>query len=299
MFRLPVLLIFLAPGLLYAQQGDRLPAYLLQVPASVVTVLVAEADTSTLHRFETGTGGLEYRDERYMSVGQNGAGKQRPWDRRTPLGIYFVNEQLDTSGLHEKYGPMAFPLDYPNAWDRINKRSGGGIWIHGVAPNSGRRPPLDTDGCIALSNEELRTLEKQLVPLVTPVVITREIQWVSPEQLAATRAELNAVLELWADSYRSGDLHRYLTLYADDFGYRGMDRETWASFRARTMAATPLRDFTLTDVLLLADPEDAGLYLSRFRETIVDQNREIATIKRLYWRRSANGDLRIVAEDNG
>jgi len=299
MFRLPALLVLLAPGLLLAQQSDRVPAYLLQVPASVFVILVAETDTSTLHRFATDAGQFENRDERYMSVGQNGVGKQRPWDRRTPLGIYFVNEQLDTSKLHEKYGPTAFSLDYPNAWDRVNRRAGDGIWIHGVAPNGDRRPPLDTDGCIALPNDELLALEAQLVSLVTPVVITREIQWVSQEQLAATRAELKAALDDWADSYRSGDLHKYLSMYADDFGYRGMDREAWASFRARTMVASPLRDFNLTDILLLADPEDAGLYLSRFRQTIVNDEREIATTKRLYWRRSANGELKIVAEDNG
>jgi len=299
MLRLLALLVLLTPGPLLAQQGDHLPAYLLQVPASVGVVLIAETDASTLHRFEIGADGPIYRDERYMSVGQNGVGKQRAWDRRTPLGIYFVNEQLDTSKLHERYGVTAFPLDYPNIWDRINRRSGDGIWIHGVAPNGGRRPPLDTDGCIALPNEELLAIEKQLLPLVTPVVITRAIHWVSPEELAATRAELKAVLDVWAASYRSGDLHQYLSLYADDFSYRGMDRKTWAGFRAQTMAASPLRDFILADVLLLADPEDAGLYLSRFRQTIVDSEREVVTLKRLYWRRSANGELKIVAEDNG
>jgi murein L,D-transpeptidase YafK len=299
MFRLLAMLILLAPGPAFSQQSDLLPANLLQVPASVAMIFVAETSTSTLHRFEISKAGPENRDERYMSIGQNGVGKQRPWDRRTPLGIYFVTEQLDTSALHERYGPTAFPLDYPNIWDRINKRSGDGIWIHGVTPNGGRRPPLDTDGCIALPNEELLAIETQLVPLVTPVVITREIQWVTPEQLAATAAELIAAVDAWAASYRSGDLHKYLSLYADDFGYRGMDRKQWASFRAQTMAAVPLRDFTLTEVLLLADPEDDRLYLSRFRQTIIDAESEVATIKRLYWRRSENGELKIVAEDNG
>lgn len=299
MFRLLAMLVLLAPGPAYAQQFDLLPANLLQVPASVAAIFVAETSTSTLHRFELGKAGLEDRDKRYMSIGQNGVGKQRPWDRRTPLGIYFVTEQLDTGELDERYGATAFPLDYPNIWDRINKRSGDGIWIHGVTPNGGRRPPLDTDGCIALPNEEILAIEAQLVPLVTPVVITRKIQWVGPQQRAATAAELNAALEAWASSYRSGDLHKYLSLYADDFGYRGMDRKQWASFRARTMAAAPLLDFILAEVLLLADPEDDRLFLSRFRQTIVDAEREVATIKRLYWRRAANGELKIVAEDNG
>jgi len=269
------------------------------VPDSVVTILIAETDASTLHRFEPGASDAGYRDERYMSVGQNGVGKQRSWDRRTPLGIYFVNEQLDTKDLHERYGPLAFPLDYPNVWDRINERSGDGIWIHGVAPNDGRRPPLDTDGCIALPNDELLALEKQLVPLVTPVIITRQLRWMSPAQIDAARDELAAALEAWADSYRSGDLYQYLSLYADDFEFRGMDKDEWAAFRLQTVGRTSIAGFELQDVLLLSDPEDSDLYLSRFRQTIVDDEQTIVTIKRLYWRRSAGGELQIVAEDNG
>ena len=299
MIRPLTLAVLLLPGVLAAQPSDGLPAYLLQVPETVAAIFVAETNTATLYRFEVGTTGPEYSDERYMSIGQNGVGKTRAWDRRTPLGIYFVNEQLDTSGLDEKYGPMAFPLDYPNVWDRSNERSGDGIWIHGASPHGGRRPPLDTDGCIALSNEELLALKDQLMPLVTPVIIVRQISWLSSEQIAATRAELAAVLDLWAESRRSGDLHQYLSLYADEFEYRGMGRDDWAGYRLQTVSTTPIREFELQEVLLLADPEDSGLYLSRFRQIIVDGERTIVTTKRLYWRRTGDGALKIVAEDNG
>jgi murein L,D-transpeptidase YafK len=234
-----------------------------------------------------------------MSVGQNGVGKERAWDRRTPLGIYFIDEQLDTSGLHERYGPMAFPLDYPNVWDRINERSGDGIWIHGVAPNGGRRPPLDTDGCIALPNDELLALAQQLIPLVTPVIIAREIRWTGAEQIALLRTEINDALEAWAESQRAGDLYGYLSLYADDFSYHGMNRGEWAAYRLHAMNSAVVQGISLQDVLLLADPEDDGLYLSRFRQSINDDGRTIITIKRLYWRRTSEGDLKIVAEDNG
>jgi len=299
MFRWLATLVLLIPGSLLAQHADRLPAYLLQVPASVAVILVAETDTSILHRFQAAADGSAHHDERYMSIGQNGVGKQRPWDRRTPLGIYFVNERLDTSKLNEKYGPMAFPLDYPNIWDRLNRRAGDGIWIHGVSSHGGRRPPLDTDGCIALSNDELLQLEDQLVPLVTPVIITRQVRWLNSEQIAATRAELAAVLDLWTDSNRSSDLHQYLSLYADDFEYRGMDRGRWAAYRLQVMSGITIQEFELQDVLLLAHPEDSGLYLSRFRQEIDDGERTIITTKRLYWRRMADGGLKIVAEDNG
>jgi murein L,D-transpeptidase YafK len=292
-------LALLGPALVGAQEDGRLPAYLLQLPDSVTTILVAETDSSALHHIRHGADGTEYLDQRYMSVGQNGVGKKRPWDRRTPLGIYFVNEQLDTTKLHERYGPTAFPLDYPNAWDRINDRSGDGIWIHGVDESGGRRPPLDTDGCIALPNDDLLALEPLLVPVVTPVVITRRVRWASPAEISATRDEIASAVDAWIRSIRGGDLHSYLSLYADDFEYRGMNRDEWARYRVQTIGARSIDDVLLSDLLLLADPEDTQLYLSRFRQTLVEGDRNIVTMKRLYWRRGESGELKIVAEDNG
>jgi len=276
-----------------------LPAYVLQLPASVRSVLIAETDTSTLVRFSYNDGRLQARDDRYMSIGQNGPGKVQSGDRRTPLGIYFANDQLDTRRMHEKYGPMAFPLDYPNAWDTIIGRSGDGIWIHGVVPNSGRRPPLDTDGCIAVSNADLLELEGFIRLLATPVIITRKIQSVAVQELDAMRDELNGALHSWAESYRDGDWHRFLSLYAAEFEYRGLNRDEWAAYRVRAGNTRPLMDFSVDEVLLLKDPEDESLFLSRFQQTIDNGDGQIVTIKRLYWRLNAHGQFKIVAEDNG
>jgi len=296
MIRLLLMVFLVAPRWLCAAEAASLPAYLLQVPAGVGAILVAETDTATLYRFDSDS---DHADDRYMSIGQNGVGKERPWDRRTPLGIYFVVEQLDTKRLHERYGAAAFPLDYPNIWDRQNRRGGDGIWIHGVDPSGGRRPRLDTDGCIALLNDELLAMADGFVPLVTPVIITRKIRWTSSEQIAAVRLQLESALNDWATSFRSGDLHRYLSLYADDFEYRGMSREDWAAYRLQTFSNRPITAFELQDVLLLADPEDDSLYLSRFQQRIIDDERTVTTTKRLYWRRTEDGELKIVAEDNG
>jgi murein L,D-transpeptidase YafK len=299
MRRLLLLIVLIAPGLAEPQQHGSVPAYFLQIPASVATVLIAEVNSSTLYRYVVTQQGAELDDESYMSVGQNGVSKQRVWDRRTPLGIYFVNEQLDTGKLHDKYGPIAFPLDYPNVRDRLLGRSGDGIWIHGVVAGGDRRPPLDTDGCIALPNDDLLVVADLLTPLVTPVIITRDIKWISPQDLSLVRKRLRSALDEWAGSYLSGDLHRYLALYGEGFQHRGMNKDEWSTYRLQTIGTVEIRDFYLEDVLLLADPEEGGLYLSRFRQTIVDATHTVVTIKRLYWRESADGTLRIVAEDNG
>jgi hypothetical protein len=114
-----------------------------------------------------------------------------------------------------------------------------------------------------------------------------------------TRQLLLTALEDWADSFRSGDWHRYLSMYAEDFVYRGMDRDEWIAYRLKTAGTRKIEDYSVDEVLLLADPEEDNLYLSRFRQTITESGRILATTKRLYWRKSAAGELQIVAEDNG
>jgi ketosteroid isomerase-like protein len=294
---LPILLLL--PLQATARPDGQLPAYLLELPASVSTVLVAETDEATMHRLENRPDGIHYVDERYMSIGQNGVGKEQPWDRRTPLGVYFVTERMDTSRLHERYGPVAFPLDYPNIWDRRNHRGGDGIWLHGVDRRGGQRPPLDTDGCLALPNEEILALEPVLEPTRTPVIIAREVRWADPADIEALRAEVRSAVDAWAESIRSGDLHRYLSLYADEFTYRGMTRTRWAEYRVATLGARAIEDLQLDDVALLADPEEDGLFVSRFEQVTIEAGRKVVTTKRLYWKRDSGGELRVVAEDNG
>jgi murein L,D-transpeptidase YafK len=276
------------------------PAHVLRVPDSIQTVFIAETSKSLLHRYDSGPANqLTHSAEIYMSIGQYGDGKQRSGDRRTPLGIYFVTEQLDTSRMHEKYGITAFVLDYPNVLDKLSNRTGDGIWVHGVDSRNGQRPPQDTDGCLALPNEELALLEPLFVPNITPVIIGRTIKRLPKEEINALRQELETAVAAWSASLSKGDMHAHLSLYADDFRHWEMNRSEWAALLLATVGTRPLSSVTVSDLLLLADPVEDGLYLSRFRLAVTENDQAVESTRRLYWRRSANGALQIVAEDAG
>jgi murein L,D-transpeptidase YafK len=277
----------------------RLPAYILEVPETVPEVLIADAQSSTLWRFDTRGGDIVPRDRRYMSIGVNGVGKQRAWDRKTPLGTYFVTEQLDTSKMHEKYGIAAFPLDYPNAWDRHNSRTGDGIWLHGVDRRDPQRPPRDTDGCLAVPNEELVALAETLELHVTPVIVARDLAWTDRENLRHRRIEFRSSLDGWRKSLQQGDLLTYLSFYHEDFRNRGMDKSEWSSYRMKVFEARNLSNVELENVLLIADPGEPDLYLSRFTQIFHTDAGRVSTTKRLYWRRESAGTWKIVSEDAG
>jgi hypothetical protein len=282
-----------------AASATRLPSYLLEMPDSVTDILIANTLTATMHRFVRSGGRIIEQDQRYMSIGQNGVGKQRAWDKKTPLGVYFITERLDTSKLDDKYGVAAFPLDYPNAWDRHNQRTGDGIWLHGVDHKKPMRPPLDTDGCLALPNDEILRLADDLEPLVTPIIVAREMTWATAGELENMRLEFRLALDIWRQSLAQSDLRTYLSLYADEFRYRDMDRDEWSSYRLSVFEARQLEDVTLDDVMLLADPEVPNLFLSRFTQILMTDSGPVQTTKRLYWRRSAENTWKIIAEDAG
>lgn len=278
--------------------GDRVPAYLIQVPDSVDGVLIANAAASELVHVANDASTYPVVSRRYMSVGTRGVGKQRSGDRKTPLGIYFMTEELDTRRMDPKYGAAAFVLDYPNAWDRRQAKTGHGIWLHGVHPATPVRPPLDTDGCLALPNAELLSLKPNLVMHSMPVIVARRMEWSSPERIAELRDALADAIEAWRTSLETSDLHAHLAHYHSDFVARGMGKPEWARFKAASLSANPVTHVDVDDLLLLRDPEDPTLYLARFRQTLVSGTGNVSLTKRLYWRQEDAG-FRIIAEDAG
>lgn len=279
--------------------AGRMPSFLLEVPESVSDVLVADTGSATLYRFSVSGNRVIAQDQRYMSIGQNGAGKQRAWDRKTPLGVYFITRRLDTSKLDAKYGDAAYPLDYPNAWDRHLNRTGNGIWLHGVDRNHPRRPPRDTDGCLSLPNEELLALTEYLRPLETPIIVARELRWLDPGDIEQSRSEFRDALETWRRSLEQHDLVSYLSLYDPEFSHNDMDKDMWSAYRLGVFSARSLTAVGISNLLLLADPEEPDLYLSRFTQVLTGDQGSVTTTKRLYWKRRPNTGWHIVSEDNG
>ena len=280
--------------------AEPVPAWLLRLPESTPTVFVAETSASAFHRFDRVGDGVVKTRQDYMSIGLAGVGKEQSGDQRTPLGVYLVTEQLDTTRMHEKYGVTAFPLDYPNAWDRRLGRTGEGIWVHGVDVRGGVRPPRDTDGCIALPNNILRELEQAFSPNVTPVLIATELAWSEPEALADIRVALEQAVAGWAISLEKGDMYTWLEFYDETFEHRGMNKVEWSAFNIETTGRREITSVDISDLLLLGDPGEDGLYFSRFRLEISEGGaRKVISMRRMHWRRSESGAFNIVAEDSG
>ncbi len=171
------------------------PSNFVALAPGVKHAILVDTSRSRLYLFRrTAQGSLQLEANDYITQGKLGTDKQRAGDMKTPLGIYFITREVGRRWLNATYGAGAMPLNYPNAWDRRLGRTGGGIWLHGVPPSSYARPPLDSDGCVVLSNPDITALMTRIEPGATPVVITSHVQWLTPAQLAAQRATVRKLL---------------------------------------------------------------------------------------------------------
>lgn len=111
-----------------------------------------------------------------VAIGRTPVGdKQFEGDKKTPEGSYVIFAKNPNSGWHKNLG-----ISYPNAEDiaaakKMGLHTGGDIKIHGLKNgqfNIGRfHRWMDwTNGCIALTNEEVEDLYNH-TPVGTPVVI--------------------------------------------------------------------------------------------------------------------------------
>jgi murein L,D-transpeptidase YafK len=106
-----------------------------------------------------------------MARGRKDGDKTREGDLKTPEGLYFIKQISAGENIGPLYGALIFKLNYPNRDDLNNRKTGSGIWIHGV--EFGAKPTF-TKGCLSLSNQDVIKLTKHL-RFGSPVFIAKNI----------------------------------------------------------------------------------------------------------------------------
>nr|UOZ96646.1 hypothetical protein NCPCFENI_00542 [Cupriavidus sp.] len=147
-------------------------------------LLLADLSVSRIYVFDISGPQPQMVREMYSSIGLAGAVKLREGDRRTPIGVYRLLKEIKNPRADGFLGDLAITLDYPNAEDRRAKRTGSGIWIHGVPHEVHVRPPRSSDGCLAVSNADMLALREYVDFAKTHIVIVPQVQWLSQEKWA-------------------------------------------------------------------------------------------------------------------
>lgn len=258
------------------------PRHLLALAPAQAHAIVVDADRSRLYVYANEGGELRLIADYYSTLGKRGIGKQREGDQKTPLGVYHVTSMIPGAKLPGLYGWGAFPIDYPNDWDRRAGRTGYGIWLHGVPSESYARAPRASDGCIALANDEIAELAKRVRPGATPVVIAESIDWVTPEQLRAEREEFLRQLDAWRADWESRNADRYLSHYSRDFRAGATDLAAWSAHKRRVNAAKRWIEVGLADVSVLWSGPGGVIEVS-FEQDYRSNDFSLRARKRQYW----------------
>lgn len=263
--------------------SDVFPRYLMQFDPTQKHAIVVDAGRSRVYVYKNAQGSPRLVAHYYSSIGKQGVDKSVEGDQKTPVGVYHISSHIPGAKLPDLYGWGAFPINYPNEWDRIHGKTGHGIWLHGVPSDNYARAPKASDGCVALANPDMGELAQRVQVGVTPVIIADRVEWTPATVWRAEREQFLSVIEGWRMSWESRDTDRYLAHYAQAFRSDEMDLSKWAAHKRRVNAAKTWIKVSLSNVSIFRSPGKQDLIVVTFDQDYRSSGHGEQSRKRQYW----------------
>lgn len=263
--------------------SNYVPRYLLQMEPDQKYAIVVDTQRSRLYIYQNDAGRPRFVADYYIAHGKLGAEKTREGDKRTPVGVYHVTANLPRQKLSDFYGSGAFPINYPNEWDRQQGRNGHGIWLHGTPSDTYSRPPRASDGCVVLTNQDLDALSAYLQVGLTPVIISNTIEWLSLDDWSSERTALNREIEAWRKDWESRDVDRYLSHYSRSFRNNEGDFALWSKQKRLVAASKAWVKVELSKLSVFRNPGKEDMIVVTFEQDYRSNNLSNVLKKRQYW----------------
>ena len=275
---------------------DLLPESIIQLADNVPYAFLIELSKSRLYLVKNNNGVPEIIADFYVSIGKAGFNKRASGDNKTPVGVYKITSHLIDEDLPELYGDGAYPINYPNIWDKRSKKTGYGIWIHGVPRDVYSRPPLTSEGCIVTSNHTLRKLKPYTVIGKTPVVLVENIKWIKRNTWHQNKNSANKILEDWEETWESLDPHDFISKHSINFRSKKHDFEERVAHILRIIKNKTYIKVKIENLNLFYYPQNKNLIFSDFRQHYESNNYKTSSNKKLFWKKEKDGKWRILHE---
>ncbi len=262
------------------------PLHLLQLADDVQSVFMVDKARSRMFVYERDEHGEFQRvADEYVVTGAKGGDKQKSGDARTPNGIYRFVKRLDDARLEARYGPVAFPIDYPNELDRLHHKNGYGIWMHGYPDGVGRRLPQDTRGCFALPNDRLLAVAKHVHLKHSWVIVGENFVFDQEAKRASLLSSVTSALKQWQKDWSSLDTEAYLGHYHQAFRSGKRNLAEWKRYKRRVNGSKSFIEVSLSDITLIHDPNrwpEGEVVVAEFKQHYRSNNYQDVSRKRIY-----------------
>lgn len=281
-------------------EASSVPRYLLQMHPDQRYAIVVDTQRSRLYLYENdrnNDGRPRFVADYYITQGKLGAEKTVEGDKKTPIGVYHVTANLDRRKLTDLYGSGAFPINYPNEWDKRQGRNGSGIWLHGTPSDTFARPPRASDGCVVLTNQDLDAVAKNLQVGLTPVIISNSVEWLSLDDWAKERKELNRAIDAWRTDWESRDTERFLKHYSSRFKAGEQNFDKFALQKRQVNTGKEWIKVKTDNLSVLRNPGKEEVVVVTFDQDYRSNNLSNQMKKRQYWLRE-EGKWKIIYEGN-
>ena len=288
-----IVAVFGAPALTRAAVSEGGEASAEGIPDGLVYItspyaIVVEKSTQRLYLYKAGSELPKLVKTYPCSTGKNRGDKTESGDLKTPEGAYFFRMLHRDETLPAKYGVMAFVLDFPNYIDRQQGKGGNGIWLHGLD-----KPllPFDTQGCVAMRNEDITDLSSYIRLYETPVLITETVNFVEPDQHSREVQEALQLVAAWRKAWQGKDLQRFLDCYSKMYGTAKLDQ-----LGSTKRELNQRYKFISVDLHNLNILKHGTTLIAGFVQDYESDSFSSAGFKKLYLQKNSN-TLKIVGED--
>ena len=270
--------------------ADNIKNYIYNVSGKVDNFLLVDKNKQKLFVIaEDSTCNLHVIDTFRVTTGRVTGDKEKEGDLKTPEGIYTVVRKIKDEKLPEKYGPLAFILDYPNYVDKIYKKNGSNIWIHG---RNETIKDFQTEGCISLENGHVLDLAKYISLRKTNLVIVDSIG-ANGTDWDKFHSELNKFIINWKSNWSNGSLDQYFASYSPNFKENGHPLEVFKKRKTRIEKKYKWKKIEVDSLWFLISKREV---VAHFRQTYVSPNFTSIGEKELLMVRDTSG-FKIIKED--
>ncbi|NPA33131.1 MAG: L,D-transpeptidase family protein [Aquificae bacterium] len=230
-----------------------------------------------------------------VTTGKNIGDKEREGDGKTPEGVYYFTRFIPPQQLPEMYGGIAVALNYPNPYDRLLGKTGGGIWLHGSNEEDRDKLPFSTRGCVVA---QTKVLKESIVPKIDLTNTLIGIYKTIPKELEID--DVISFLRSWERAWERKDLEGFISFYSENFTWKGGGLKEWRNYKRRTILSKKYIKVKISDLTVLAfaklGDKKPRYYVAEFFQEYESDTYADKGIKRMYIVRE-KGRLKILSEE--